>query len=238
MFLLDPTTVPAGLGADTRWLRRTSAGLRLGFWTLWAFWLTQLFGFTAGSVLPLFTPKLKQPALIEVAGYADYLTLLTGLGLVVLGVVLGRPPAAALLEREGRLGCGLRRALVPLWAGWWLGSAVVLVADRMDVAVPALLMIAVQVVFTGASVATLGYLSRMASALGQRAVATVAAILAVYAMIPLELQTIALPLVGEPDWKQWLPVLSVGRLAAWMVVFGGGLMVCGRLRRLLRGVGT
>ena len=62
----------------------------------------------------------------------------------------------------------------------------------------------------------------------------VAAIMAVYAMLPLELETTAYPLVGQADWKDYLRVLSSGRFAAWVVAFGGGLVVCGRLRRILQ----
>lgn len=238
MFLLKPSAVPDGIKTDTEWLRWTAAGLRTGFWSLWIVWLAQLFAFFTGVVLPLVTPKLKQKALLEVAAWAEVVALALGVGFVVMALLLARPPdtEGALARREGALASWLRRALVPLWAGWWTLTIGVLAAQRFDVEVPALAVVGSQILFAAAAVASLGYLSRLASALGQRGVATVAAIMAVYAMLPLELETAAYPLVGEPDWKSWLPIMSAGRLAAWMVVFGGGLIVCGRLRRLLKGV--
>ena len=238
VFLIDPKALPSGWSDDSRWLQWTRRGLRVLFWSTWSVWLAQLFSFATGSVLPLVTPKLKQPALREVAAWADVGVLVVASGLVLGAMFLARPPAleSTIGRLESKLAGALRSALVPLWGAWWTLAVAVVAAQRFAFELPLWLAFMPSMLFSGACALSFGYLSRLASVLGQRTLATIAAIMAVYAILPLDLETAAYPLVGEPGWKAWLPVMSSGRLAAWMVVFGGALVVSGRLRRAIEGV--
>lgn len=235
MLLLDAKAVPQSVRDARDWRLRTAAGLRMCFWALWLLWFARIYGFFTGAVLPLVTPKLKLGALATAHSYAEPVALAAGLLLLMGAVRTCAAPPQPLLEGalQERFMNALRRLAPIVWALWLLLGVILWTSDLAGYEVAGLVHVLTSLAFAAGAALLLGHLSRLSRALGQPVMGVIAAMMAVYVVIPIDLATIGYGLIGTPEWKQWLPVLSTGRFASWVVAFGGGLVVCGRVRRLL-----